>query len=139
MLIRIFLIIGLIITCYSFPSNYENQFLELANLRENCFRSLILGVVIMLLCREKVAIAVIGVEFVLSLCNFYVALNWAEYGGIFNGHYSQLQLGAYLLEIAIMLSWLIFGAAEIGRDESDSNYNWLMLSRFIPDRRRVHH
>ena len=122
MLLRIVLILSCIIICYNFPAQYQGQYLELVNLRENCLRSLIFGVLISVISKEKVVDAIIAVELLLCICNFYIAYTWLD-SGFLGEHYKSLQIGAYWLELIIMLLWVTFGANKRGDSGNFNNRN----------------
>lgn len=100
---------------------YDNHYTELANLRENAYRSFALAVVVLILSRSAYAYLIALIELGLIGANFYIADNWDLRDTIFvSVHYSSLQLAAYFAELAIIGLAGIFGAAMVGTDD-DSN------------------
>jgi hypothetical protein len=108
--------------CFNFPVYYENQYTELANLRENAIRSLALVIVMMVLSRGLYAFAIAIIEVGLISTNVYIAVNWEIRDALFvAAHYTTLQLAAYIAELAIIGVTGILGAAMFGTDDNSNN------------------
>ena len=122
MLIRVSIALIAVLMCFNFPVYYENQYTELANLRENAIRSLALVIVMMVLSRGLYAFAIAIIEVGLISANVYIAVNWEIRDTIFvAAHYATLQLGAYIAELAIIGVTGILGAAMFGTDDNSNN------------------
>lgn len=129
MLIRVSIALVAILLCFNFPAYYDNAYTELSNLRENSVRSLALVIVIMVLSRRAYAFVIALIEVGLMIANAYIALNWGLRDEIFIAtHYTALQMGAYIVELAIIGIAGILGAAMVGTDDDNSNnrdlYRW---------------
>ena len=122
MLIRISIALIAVLLCFNFPVYYDNQYTELANLRENAYRSVGLVVIMMLLSRSVYAYAISMIEIGLIAANIYIAISWDLRDTIYIAtHYTTLQLGAYVVELAIIGIAGILGAAMIGADNDNIN------------------
>jgi uncharacterized protein YjeT (DUF2065 family) len=122
MLIRVAIALIAVLLCFNFPVYYDNQYTELANLRENAYRSVGLVVVMMLLSRSVYAYAISMIEIGLIAANIYIAISWDLRDTIYIAtHYTTLQLGAYIAELAIIGIAGIFGAAMVGTDDDNIN------------------
>ena len=122
MLIRISIALIAVLLCFHFPVYYDNQYTELANLRESAYRSVGLVVIMMLLSRSVYAYAISLIEIGLIAANCYIALNWGLRDEIFiAAHYTTLQLTAYVVELAIIGLAGILGAAMVGTDDDNIN------------------
>ncbi len=123
MLIRVSIALLAVLLCFNFPVYYDNHYTELANLRENAYRSVALVVIMMLLSRSLYAFSISLIEIGLIAANIYIAINWDLRDTIYIAtHYTTLQLGAYIAELAIIGVAGILGAAMVGTDD-DSNNN----------------
>ena len=119
MLIRLLTVIGAVIFCYAYPSEYQHQYLELDNLEENTARSLYLCLLAALLWMERSAYYIISIESFLILCNIYLASCIYTGGGILAApYYSRLQFSAFVLELIIMLTFTLIELRRIGRANS---------------------
>jgi hypothetical protein len=122
MLIRASIALIAVLMCFNFPVYYENQYTELANLRENAIRSLALVIVMMVLSRGLYAFAIAIIEVGLISTNVYIAVNWEIRDALFvAAHYTTLQLAAYIAELAIIGVTGILGAAMFGTDDNSNN------------------
>lgn len=122
MLIRVSVALIAVLLCFNFPVYYDNQYTELANLRENSIRSLGLFIVIMVLSRSIYAFAIALIEIGLISANLYIAVNWDLRDTIYIAtHYSILQLAAYIAELAIIGIAGILGAAMVGTDDDNNS------------------
>jgi len=122
MLIRVSIALVAILLCFNFPAYHDNAYTELSNLRENSVRSLALIIVIMVLSRSAYAYAIALIEVGLMVANEYIAINWGLRDEIFIAtHYTTLQMGAYIVELAIIGIAGILGAAMVGTDDDNSN------------------
>jgi hypothetical protein len=123
-MIRIALLVLLVLGCFHMPTQFESAFTELANLRENSYRSLFLGVAALTLSRTFVGFGIALVELTLIACNLYIAYWWQNPGAIFIAeHYTTLQFVAYIVELLIMSIGILFEAARSGADTFGSR-NW---------------
>ena len=121
MLIRVSIALIAVLICFNFPVYYDNHYTELANLRENAYRSFALAVVVLILSRSPYAYFIAIIETGLIAANFYIAANWGLRDTIFIAeHYSTLQLGAYIAELAIIGLAGILGAAMVGTDDDNN-------------------
>ncbi len=122
MLIRISIAIIAVMLCFNFPVYYDNAYTELSNLRENALRSSVLIVVMMILSRGWAAYLISFIELSLIAINGYMALNWGDRGSILVAvHYTELQMTAYMIELAILCIAILFGAAMIGTSDDHTN------------------
>lgn len=122
MLIRVSIALIAVLMCFNFPVYYDNQYTELANLRENSIRSLGLVVVMMVLCRSIYAFAISIIEIGLMAANIYIAVNWDLRDTIYMAtHYGILQIAAYIAELAIIGIAGILGAAMVGTDDDNNS------------------
>jgi len=118
MLIRISIALIAVLLCFNFPVYYDGAYTELANLRENVYRSVGLIVIMRMLCRGLYAYAISLVEIFLIAVNCYIAYHWGLRDEIFFAtHYTILQGTAYGIELAIIGIAGILGAATIGTDD----------------------
>lgn len=118
MLIRVSIALIAVLMCFNFPVYYDNEYTELANLRENAYRSFALAVVVLIAARSAYAYFIAIVEAALIAANFYIASNWGLRDTIFIAeHYSALQMTAYIAELAIIGVAGILGAAMVGTDD----------------------
>lgn len=118
MLIRVSIALIAVLMCFNFPVYYDNEYTELANLRENAYRSFALAVVVLISARSAYAYFIAIIEASLIAANFYIAANWGLRDTIFIAeHYSTLQMTAYIAELAIIGVAGILGAAMVGKDD----------------------
>ena len=130
MIIRVAIALIAVLMCFNIPVYYDNAYTELANLRENAIRSLCLIIVLMVITRQLFSYFIAAVEVMLIACNAYIALNWGIRDTLFVAqHYEALQMGAYVIELAIIGVSGILGAAMIGTDV-DSNSDRVLPSWF---------
>lgn len=122
MLIRIAIALLAILLCFNFPVYYDGAYTELANLRENSYRSFALIIIMMSLSRSIYSYAIALIELGLIAINCYIAANWGLRAEIFAAvHYASLQLTAYIAELAIIGLAGILGAAMVGTDYDGNN------------------
>lgn len=129
MLIRLLTVIGAVILCYTYPSEYQHEYLELDNLEENTARSLYLCLLAALLWMERSAYYIISIEAFLILSNIYLASCIYTGGGLLAyPYYSGLQLSAFVLELIIMIIFTIVELRRIGRAHSLDTIHGSMFS-----------
>lgn len=128
MLIRLLTVIGAVLFCYSYPSEYQHEFLQLDNLEENTARSLYLCLLVAVMWMERSALYIISIEALLILCNIYTSFYIKDGGGLLAApYYSQLQLCAFVLELLIMFVFTIVELRRIGRAHSLSDFHGSMF------------
>lgn len=129
MLIRLLTVIGAVILCYAYPSEYQSEYLTLDNLEENTARSLYLCILAALLWMERSVYYIISIEVFLVLSNIYLSFHVYSGGGLLAApYYSRLQLGAFVLELIIMIIFTIVELRRIGRAHGLSNIHGDMSS-----------
>lgn len=116
MLIRLLTVIGAVLLCYNYPSDYHYEFLTLDNLKENTARSLYLCLFVSIMWMERSALYIISIEAFLILCNIYSSFHVYGGGGILAApYYSRIQVCAYVIELILMIIFTIVELRRIGR------------------------
>lgn len=133
MLARLLSIIGAILFCYYFPSDYQDAVLGFDKLKENTAHSLYLCLFVSVMWMERSALCIIIIEAFLICCNFYVAYHYHTGTGIFATHYGDIQMGAFLLELLIMVIFTTLELRKIGRSDGVPDFHSHVLRR-----RRAH-
>ncbi len=129
MLIRMLSIIGAILCCYYWPSDYPSQYLTLERVKENTAHSFYLCLFVSIMWMERSALCIIIIEAFLIICNLYVAYHFHTGTGIFANYYSSIQFNAFLLELLVMGVFTSIELIKIGREDSMSHFYRSMLDR----------
>ncbi len=134
-MIRIAAVLLVVLACFNMPTYHDQVFTDLGNLRENAYRSLFLGAVAVYFCRSIVGYGIAIIEWVLLASGLYIAYCWQFAPALYLAqHYESLQLGAYYLELMLILIGILIEALKSGADVYDTDDFALLVSANSSDR-----
>ena len=137
-MIRLLAVLIFVITCYYFPSEYSSEVLTVGKIDENAARSLYLCFAIMLVWPSFRGVWIYAIEAILIIADAYTKRNMPS-GGIMADYYSLLHESAYLLELAIMGTFIIIEWRRCGNIHGSSFYRNLLDWRVSHNRSGDHH
>ena len=129
MLVRLLSIIGAVLCCYYYPSDYSSAVLDFDHLKENTAHSLYLCLFASIMWTERSALCIIIIEAFLICCNLYVAYYYGSGTGIFANHYDDIQMIAFILELLIMAVFTTIELLKFGRENHMPDFYSSMLGR----------